>query len=61
MHEVTEIRAVDWADGPEVGMVLIDQTLLPGVERRVVCVTVDAVVDAIERLVVRGEIGRAHV
>ena len=54
MHEVTEIRAVDWADGPEVGMVLIDQTLLPGVERRVVCITVDAVVDAIERLVVRG-------
>jgi len=35
-------------------MVLLDQTLLPGEERFVVCATVDSVVDAIERLVVRG-------
>jgi methylthioribose-1-phosphate isomerase len=54
---VEEIRAVDWTHGDDdagPGMVLIDQTLLPGEERRVVCVTVDEVVDAISRLVVRG-------
>ena len=49
-----EIRAVDWNDGPERGLRLLDQTLLPGEEAFVTCVTVDAVVDAIERLVVRG-------
>lgn len=52
-----EIRAVDWTHGDDdagPGMVLIDQTLLPGQERTVVCATVDDVVDAISRLVVRG-------
>ena len=49
-----EIRAVGWVDRPLPGMVLIDQTLLPGREEQVVCTTVDQVVDAIERLVVRG-------
>lgn len=49
-----EIRAVDWTDFPVTGMSLLDQTLLPDVERRVVCSTVDEVVDAISRLVVRG-------
>ena len=38
----------------EGGLRLLDQTLLPGEEAFVTCVTVDAVVDAIERLVVRG-------
>ena len=49
-----EIRAVDWTDSPMVGMSLLDQTLLPELEQRVVCSTVDEVVDAISRLVVRG-------
>lgn len=52
-----EIRAVDWteADGQRPGgLSLLDQTLLPDEERRVVCSTVDSVVDAIVRLVVRG-------
>lgn len=52
-----EIRAVDWTQpsdrGPG-GLSLLDQTLLPDEERRVVCSTVDSVVDAIVRLVVRG-------
>lgn len=54
---MAEIRAVDWTHGDdahEAGLVLIDQTLLPGQERQVVCTTVDEVVDAIQRLVVRG-------
>ncbi len=49
-----EIRAVDWSERPEAGLRLLDQTLLPGEERFVTCVTVDEIVDAIERLVVRG-------
>ena len=49
-----EIRAVDWSESPEAGLRLLDQTLLPGEERFVTCVTVDEIVDAIERLVVRG-------
>ncbi len=49
-----EIRAVAWTDSPIAGISLLDQTLLPDEERRVVCSTVDAVVDAISRLVVRG-------
>jgi methylthioribose-1-phosphate isomerase len=48
---VSEIRAVRWdADS----IVLIDQTKLPAVETTMDCVTVDQLVDAIERLVVRG-------
>jgi len=46
-----EIRAVRW-DGQSI--VLIDQTLLPQRETTVVCDTVEALVDAIVRLVVRG-------
>ena len=46
-----EIRAVRW-DGEAV--VLIDQTLLPSQEVSVVCDTVDLLVDAVVRLVVRG-------
>lgn len=46
-----EIRAVRW-DGQAI--VLIDQTLLPQRETTMVCDTVDALVDAIVRLVVRG-------
>ena len=49
-----EIRAVDWTDSPIPGISLLDQTLLPGEEQRIVCSTVDSVVDAIARLVVRG-------
>jgi len=48
---VPEIRAVRW-DGEAI--VLIDQTLLPSKEVTVVCDTVDSLVDAIVRLVVRG-------
>jgi methylthioribose-1-phosphate isomerase len=48
---VPEIRAVRW-DGEAI--VLIDQTLLPSTEVTVVCDTVDSLVDAIVRLVVRG-------
>lgn len=46
-----EIRAVRW-DGQSI--VLIDQTLLPQRETTMECDTVDALVDAIVRLVVRG-------
>lgn len=49
-----EIRAVEWAHSPRPGLSLLDQTLLPDQEERVVCSTVDQVVDAISRLVVRG-------
>jgi len=48
---VPEIRAVRW-NGEAI--VLIDQTLLPEKEVSVVCDTVDSLVDAIVRLVVRG-------
>jgi methylthioribose-1-phosphate isomerase len=51
---VEEIRAVDWTDTPVPGLSLLDQTLLPEREERVLCTTVDQVVDAIVRLVVRG-------
>ncbi len=50
-----EVRAVDWVDGAGGGhLVLLDQTLLPGREEVVTPATVDEVVDAIVRLVVRG-------
>lgn len=47
----SQIRAVSW-DGS--ALVLIDQTLLPQREETMVCDTVDSIVEAIERLVVRG-------
>jgi len=50
---VAEIRAVRWDDARR-ELVLLDQTLLPGREEDFVCSTVDHVVDAIARLVVRG-------
>jgi len=49
-----EIVAVEWVDTPVPGVRLLDQTLLPGEERHVVATTVDVLVDAIVRLVVRG-------
>lgn len=50
-ESTSEIRSVRW-DGQ--GIVLIDQTELPQRETTVVCDSVDALVDAIDRLVVRG-------
>ena len=46
-----EVRTVDWVDG---AILAIDQTLLPGTERWLTLSTVDAVVDAIQRLAIRG-------
>ena len=48
---VPEVQAVGYRAGV---LVLLDQTLLPGQESYVDCATVDAVVDAVVRLVVRG-------
>lgn len=48
---MSEIRAVRWTPG---AIVLIDQTKLPAVETTMECATVDELVDAIVRLVVRG-------
>lgn len=48
---MSEIRAVRWAQD---AIVLIDQTQLPAVETTMECSTVDQLVDAIVRLVVRG-------
>lgn len=47
------MRAVEWntSDG---SLLLIDQTLLPGETAVMACTTVDQLVDAIQRLVVRG-------
>jgi S-methyl-5-thioribose-1-phosphate isomerase len=45
------MRTVDWVDG---AVVIIDQTVLPAQERFLRLSTVDAVVDAIVRLAVRG-------
>jgi len=47
------VRAVEW-DRDDRCLVLIDQTLLPRELAEVRCRTVDAVVDAVQRLVVRG-------
>lgn len=48
---MAQIEAVAWDDP---ALVLIDQTLLPAELAKVACADVDAVVDAIMRLVVRG-------
>ena len=48
---MADIRAVAWQDG---ALVLLDQTLLPAQHAYLACLDVDTVVDAIERLVVRG-------
>lgn len=49
-----EIRAVQWVDEPRPALRLLDQTRLPAVEVYLDCERVDEVVDAIQRLVVRG-------
>lgn len=48
------IRAVTWQDSPLAGVRLLDQTMLPAVESYLTADTVDLLVDAIQRLVVRG-------
>lgn len=48
---MSEIRAVQWMPG---AIVLIDQTKLPALETTLECTSVDQLVDAIVRLVVRG-------
>ena len=45
------IKAVDWVDD---ALVLLDQTLIPVEERYRSYTDVDAIIDAIKRLVVRG-------
>jgi methylthioribose-1-phosphate isomerase len=47
------VRAVEW-NAPSAALVLIDQTKLPSELEYLECRDVDTVVDAIERLVVRG-------
>jgi methylthioribose-1-phosphate isomerase len=49
-----EIQAVQWVDDPRPALRLLDQTRLPAVEEYLDCDQVDQVVDAIQRLVVRG-------
>jgi len=51
MREAWNGRTIDWDDG---AVVIIDQTLLPGEETVVRLRTVDALVEAIQRLAVRG-------
>jgi len=48
------VRAIQWLDDPRPTIRLIDQTLLPGTERYVDVTTVDALVDSIQHLVIRG-------
>jgi methylthioribose-1-phosphate isomerase len=48
---VERLPTVAWRDG---AVELLDQTLLPAVETTLRCATVDALVDAIQRLAVRG-------
>lgn len=50
---MSEIRAVQWRAADQ-SIVLLDQTLLPLVEQDFVATNVDALIDAIVRLVVRG-------
>jgi methylthioribose-1-phosphate isomerase len=45
------VRSIDWLDGQ---VVVIDQTRLPHEERQLRITTVDALIDAIHRLAVRG-------
>ncbi|MDQ3543851.1 MAG: S-methyl-5-thioribose-1-phosphate isomerase [Actinomycetota bacterium] len=49
-----DIRAVQWVEAPRCWLRLLDQTKLPDVEEYVDCDRVDQIVDAIQRLVVRG-------
>ena len=46
-----EFETLEWKNNE---LILIDQRLLPAVEKYVVCKTVDEVADAIKNMVVRG-------
>jgi methylthioribose-1-phosphate isomerase len=49
------VRAIEWVDGADTPAIrLIDQTALPAEERYLDVVDVDTLIDAIQRLVVRG-------
>ncbi len=48
------VRTVEWLDGPPPAVRLIDQTRLPAEEAYIEAADVDALVDAIARLAVRG-------
>lgn len=48
------VRAVRWLDEPQPMIRLVDQTLLPGDQRDLDLTRVDDIVDAIQRLAVRG-------
>jgi methylthioribose-1-phosphate isomerase len=48
------VRAIEWVDDPRPAIKLIDQTMLPGVERYIDVTTVDVLVEAIQDLVIRG-------
>lgn len=50
---MADLRAVHWDEERQL-VVLLDQTLLPGVEADFLCDTTDRLIDAIKRLVVRG-------
>lgn len=54
MTELRAIQAVTWVSTPAPALRLLDQTRLPADEVYLEATTVDGVVDAIERLVVRG-------
>src|SRR5699024_4082415 len=48
------VRAIEWAEGSPPGIRILDQTLLPGREQSIVLQDVDALVEAIQSLAVRG-------
>lgn len=48
------IQAITWENQPQPAIILLDQTKLPHIEQQVRITTVAQLVDAIERLVVRG-------
>ncbi len=50
---MTSVRTVGWDDGTA-SVVLLDQTRLPAEHAVLICADVDALVDAVQRLVVRG-------
>ena len=52
------VETILWTDA---GVVMIDQRYLPHKQDFVTCRTYLEMVDAIKTMVIRGEIGRAHV
>src|SRR5450759_2943820 len=48
------VRAIEWLDDPRPTIRLIDQTLLPGTEQYLDVTTVNALVESIQHLVIRG-------